>query len=253
MNLEWLATNLLAYLLLPPTGPLLLAVAGTLLLRRRPTLGRSLLLGGIATLWLLCTPIVAHTLLGLLPPPPQVQIKGNEADAIVILGGGLRHHAPEYGGPSLSSHSLNRAAYGAWLSRRTGKPILVTGGIPLGEVAEAQVMADTLEYQFGLKPAWVEARAINTLENARYSAELLRQAGIQRIYLVTSDWHLARAIPQFERQGLHVVPAGTGYDDQRPVHPLDFLPDARALLISKYFIHEAIGLVWYRLRNLIGV
>jgi len=252
MNQEWLITDIFSNLLLPPAGPLLAAGVGLLLFKRYPGLGMGLMAVGLASLWLLSTPYVAQSLLDLLPPPPRTTISGDEADAIVILGGGARKHAPEYGGPALNTASLMRVAYGAWLARKTGKPILVTGGNPWGDIAVADVMADTLEQQFQIKPAWVERQSVDTFDNARFSSEILRREHVGRIYLVTSAWHLRRAIPQFERLGLTVVPAGTGYAGDHAWSPQDFLPNDWAIMASATFFHEAIGLVWYRLRNLFG-
>ena len=54
--------TLLRILILPPAGPLLLAIIGALLLRRRPRLGRVLLATGLGSLWLLSLPVVADVL-----------------------------------------------------------------------------------------------------------------------------------------------------------------------------------------------
>ncbi len=248
MDVTWLATHLGAALLLPPLGLLLVAAAGWILGRRRPALGRGLVFLALAGLWLLSTPLAAERLLALLQPPHQA-IRGDEAEAIVILGGGTRLDAPEYGGDSLGRYTLERLRYGAWLQRRTGKPVLVTGGNPRGGRPEARLMRDTLTREFGVPVAWVEDLARNTRENARLSAPLLKAAGVRRIYLVTHAWHLPRAVPEFERAGLAVLPAGMGYAGMEPLTPLDFLPSAEGLKNSQLAFHEAIGIIWYRLRN----
>lgn len=247
MDTGWLVTNLIAGLLLPPLDLLLLAAAGAYLARRRPRLGRVLMAAAFAGLWLLATPYVGDRLLTALQTPYQ-PIRGDEAEAIVILGGGS-DPAPEYGGDSPSQPTLERLRYGARLARQTGRPILVTGGAPKGGRPEAEVMAEVLAADFGLPGAWVEGRSRNTWENARFSADLLQKAGIRRIYLVSQAWHLPRAIPVFERAGLEVVPAGTGHAGLGELTPLDFLPSARGLKDSYIALHEAIGLAWYRIRN----
>ena len=53
---------LLKTVILPPTGPLLLAVLGVFLLRRRPRLARACLILGVGSLWLLSTPVVCDAL-----------------------------------------------------------------------------------------------------------------------------------------------------------------------------------------------
>lgn len=247
MDTGWFVTNLIAGLLLPPLNCLLLAAAGAWLARRRPRLGRGLMVAAFAGLWLLATPLVGDRLLGALQLPYR-PIHGIEAEAIVILGGGSRV-APEYGGNGLKQATLERVAYGARLARQTGKPILVTGGAPKGGRPEAEVMAKLLAEEFGMPVAWVEGRSRDTWENARFSAELLKRANIRRIYLVSQAWHLPRAVPAFEQAGLEVVPAGTGYAGAEKLTPLDFLPDVWGLRDSHIAMHEAIGLIWYRIRN----
>jgi uncharacterized SAM-binding protein YcdF (DUF218 family) len=247
MNWSWFITNLVAAFLLPPLNLLLLGAAGYRLIERRPRLGRALLGICLGGLWLLCTPWVAGRLLATLEVP-YVPITGDEAEAIVVLGGGVQLDAIEYGGAStVNGRTLERLRYGAWLHRKTGKPVLVTGGAPEGWDPEGRLMRDTLEREFGVPVRWMEDRSINTRENARYSAELLKPAGIRRIYLVSQVWHLPRAIPEFERAGLAVVPAGTGYQPVGDSGPFDFIPNARALSSSFYAFHEWIGLLWYRL------
>lgn len=249
MNTAWLITNLLAAFLLPPLNLLLVGLLGFALLRRRRALGRALLVTSLAGLWLLSTPYVAEHLLQGVSVPPSVP-KGNEAEAIVILGGGSNTHAPEYGGDTMSSYTAARVRYGARLARLTGKPVLVSGGTLAGSRSEGEIMRAALEGEYGIPVRWVEECSSNTWENARQSAEILRGAGIRRIYLVSHAWHLKRAIPQFERAGLTVVPAGTGFPEPDIRQPLDLLPSARGLMGSYLAMHEGIGLIWYRMRNL---
>ena len=247
MNTAWLTTNLIAALLLPPLNCLLLAALGFWLARRRPRLGRGLMLAAFAGLWLLATPWVGERLLAPFMAPYQ-PIPDNAAEAIVILGGGTGP-APEYEGDTVSGGTLMRLRYGAWLHKKTGKPILVTGGAPKGDEPEGIAMARVLREEFNTPVAWVEDRSNNTRENAAFSSQLLKQAGIHRIYLVSHAWHLTRAVPAFQRAGLEVVPAGTQFIDTGRLTPLDFIPSAKGLTKSSFAIHEGIGMIWYRIHN----
>jgi uncharacterized SAM-binding protein YcdF (DUF218 family) len=248
MSLSWLLTNFLAALLLPPLNALLLGGLGLLLLKRRRAWGKALIGFSLAALWLLATPYVGGKLLNALAPPFQ-PLDGSEADAIVILGGGTYNDTLEYGGDTVGRLTLERVRYGARLASKLGKPLLVTGGAPDSVRPEGLLMRETLEREFGVKVRWVEDRSETTRENARCSATLLNQAGIKRIYLVSHAWHLARAVPEFERQGLRVIPAGFGYALTRGPRPLDFVPSAKGLYDSYLAMHEGIGLIWYRIRN----
>lgn len=245
---SWLITNFVAAFLLLPLNLLILGGGGLYLLRSRRVLGTWLIGLSLAGLAVLSVPVVSNALLDALKPQPA-QFDGSEADAIVILGGGIIPESLEYDGPTVGSYTLERVRYGAWLARKLGKPILVTGGNPAGGEAEGRVMRDTLEREFGVKVRWVEDQSENTRENARLSFALLKQDGIRRIYLVSNAWHLARAIPEFEREGLKVVAAGTGYSAPGNDKLMNFIPNAKALNSSNIALHEGIGLIWYQIRN----
>jgi uncharacterized SAM-binding protein YcdF (DUF218 family) len=192
---------------------------------------------------------VAGRFLDSLAPSPAT-LTSRDAEAIVILGGGRNRDSVEYGGDSVKHFTLERLRYGAHLARKLGKPVLVTGGSPEGEgTPEGRIMAAVLEREFRVPVRWVEERSRNTRENARFSAEILAQAGIKRIYLVSHAWHLARAMPEFQAMGLTVIPAGTGYTLDGDVELFDFIPSAQALQTSYLASHEWIGLMWYRIRN----
>ena len=121
--------KVVAALVLPPIGPLALAVAGAALLGRRPRLGRALLWSGLALLVALSTSVVAGGLLRLVNDSPPVTLaQARSAQAIVILGGGVRPNAREYGGDTVGRLTLDRVRYGALVARATGLPVLVTGG-----------------------------------------------------------------------------------------------------------------------------
>lgn len=253
--MEWLITNAIAALLLPPGILLVLAAAGALVALRRPRLGRALIALSLLALWTLSTPYVANALLRWLEPAPGDPLADPGGQAIVVLGGGTYFSAPEYQGhDTVSSFALVRLRYAAHLHRALGKPILVTGGAPLGNsTSEAEQMKQVLAREFQVPVQWSEQRSNNTLESARLSNRLLRPAHIRRIYLVTHAWHMPRAKLAFERAGFEVIPASTAYSTKRKTLAVDFLPNAQALSRSSTFFHEVIGLGWYHLRIAIGV
>ena len=109
-------------------------------------------------------------------------------------------------------------------------------------------MALSLKDDFGIGVRFVEDRSRNTAENAALSAELLAQAGISRIVLVTHAIHMTRAARSFEEQGLAVVPAPTVFTGVAPAGAASWLPTASALARSALALHEQVGRLWYRLR-----
>lgn len=251
INLQVLVHQLLGALLLPPFTYLLPLLAGLLLLRRRRQLARVLLAGSVLLAWMLSLPITAITLNGWLEhyaPADLVQVR--QTQAIVVLSGGKKP-APEYAANVLSADSAGRLRYAAWLAKRSGLPLLVSGGAPLGGEAEAQVMARALHDDFALPPRWVEDKSNTTLQNAQLSAILLRQAGISRITLVTQAWHMRRALPFFQQQGLQVLPAPTGFTRYDGEGVLNWIPQGRALQETHQALRELLGMLYYTIREFV--
>ena len=246
---DWLIRNTVAALLMPPGCLLLLSCCGLLLLRRRARLGGALIVVSVLLLYALSTRFVAEYLLHSLETPPLAQGAAGAGEAIVVLGAGTYHRAPEYGTDTVNQPGMARLRYAARLHRATGKPIIVTGGSPEGAPrSEAEHMAATLKEDFGVPVRWVEDRSRTTLENARYSYALLSQAGVRTVYVVTHAWHMPRAVLAFESAGFSVIPAATGYATRFRRSVLDFVPSAHALLDSSTWFHEIMGIAWYRIQ-----
>ena len=238
----FLLKKLLAALVLPPTGPLLLAIAGAVALRRWPRLGRGLLWTGLGVLLALSLGPISGLLLWLANDSPAVRIEdARTAQAVVILGGGVRR-APEYGGDTLGRLSLERVRYGAKLARETGLPVLVAGGTVLGDTAtEASLMRAALEREFNVPVRWVEEKSRNTHENAQFSAAILKRDGVKRVVLVIHGFDIRRARAEFTDAGLEVVPAPTVVPTFEIISPLDFVPSMAALQGSYYALYELLA------------
>ena len=249
---SWVITNTLAAWLIPPGSVLLLAGWGLLHMRKYPSSGKAVAALALAALWALSTPWISRTLLQALEPEPADPLRAPPAQAIVVLGGGKYHAAPEYGADTVSEATLVRLRYAALLHRQTGKPVLVSGGSPEGSpVSEAQAMKSVLENEFKTPVAWTEAASNNTLENARASRALLAPLGINRVYVVTHAWHMPRSQWIFTQAGFDVVPAPTKFATSFGLTLRDFMPQADGLQDSSRFFHEIIGLAWYRLRSVL--
>lgn len=246
--LFWLK-KLAALLVLPPLGPLLLIAAGLLLLHRKRRAGLALAwLGVAAALFLTLPASVGWMLSGLETAPALAPTAGRDAQAIVILGGGKRRHAPEFGGETLNRFALERVRYGARLARQRGLPILVSGGAPEGGPAEADLMRVALVEEFGMPVRWVERQSRDTRENARLSARELSGAGVRHVLLVTHAAHMARAQAEFEAAGLQVTPAPTAWlgGGTQEGTLLGQLPGASAAYAGWYAAHEWLGRLAYR-------
>jgi uncharacterized SAM-binding protein YcdF (DUF218 family) len=144
---------------------------------------------------------------------------------------------------------LDRLREAAALARRTGLPLLVSGGTVLrGAAPVAAVMAASLRADFGVPPRWVEPRSATTWENARDSAAILDAAGIRSVFVVTSAWHLRRAMIAFAQTDLAATPAPVRPDGAPVWAASALIPRAKSWETSYDALHEWIGCVWYGVR-----
>jgi uncharacterized SAM-binding protein YcdF (DUF218 family) len=242
--------GLILTLVMPPTGFVVLILIGLLLASGRRRFGRRLTWISLIALILFGMPVVSYSMLlalesGLpLTPPPD-----HPPQAIVVLGAEvIRTHQEKLGiRPGLLT--LDRLRTAAALHRRTGLPILVTGGTTQPDTpAVGLVMEQSLKDDFQAPPRWVESKSIDTWENARFSADILRAEGITSVYVVTHSWHMRRAVLAFQGTGLTVTAAPTSFDDPLGPDLDDFLPRASGWQTGYFAIHEWIGYAWYKLR-----
>jgi uncharacterized SAM-binding protein YcdF (DUF218 family) len=237
-----LVRAVLKTLVLPPTGPLLVALVGLCLLRARPRLGRALAWLGVGGLLALSIPIVALTLHRSVDQSPVLDpAQARDAQALVILGSGVRRHAAEWGGDTLGPRTLERVRYGARLARSTGLPVLVSGGSVGGGASEARLMRECLEQEFGVPVRWMENASRNTHQNAVDTAAVLKPAGVRTVVLVAHSLDMPRARAEFIAAGLAVIAAPIALAPRDVDSPLDFLPGISALVESYIALYEALG------------
>jgi uncharacterized SAM-binding protein YcdF (DUF218 family) len=174
-------------------------------------------------------------------------------DVIVIASGGsVLGVTSELDVLSPSSESRVIAAH-RWWREHPGARVVISGSdqrtvgpsIRTIELMRAKAIA------LGIPASAItlETRSLNTREHALRVSEL---AGIQpamRIGVVTSAWHMRRAMHVFRRRFKTVIPYPS---DQPPLPrfgPEDLVPSSGALRYSTLMLHEWIGLAWYALRR----
>jgi uncharacterized SAM-binding protein YcdF (DUF218 family) len=244
--------------LIPPNLFILLTAMGLVLAWRWTRLGLIVATVGGACLYLASTPVVAEYLVSCatdladaIPSLPSEAPPG----AIVVLANDYRRGQRDTVGPL----TLERLAEAARQERRLGLPVLVSGGRPdeRSDDSLAGMMSVALQNDFGVRVRWREDRSRNTFENAAFSAEILRRAGVSSALLVAHRWDMARALWSFRAVGYPVIPAAprqrtTGeQQDEREAPPLSvssFFPQVPALVVSYNALHELIGLGWYLCR-----
>ncbi|KDE39303.1 putative membrane protein [Nitrincola lacisaponensis] len=243
--------SLLKYFALPPGIQVLMLLVGVLLwMFGRRGSGTCMVLLAAVSLWILGLPLVSHQLQRSLEIYPAVSLDSLDADAIVVLGGGRAFDGAEFGWlDAPSEQTLSRLNYAAFLHRQTGLPVLVSGGRVHNEAqSEAELMQQVLQASFALQATWVEDRSRTTYENAFYSARMLQADGVQRVLLISQAWHLRRAVPVFEQQGLEVIAAPIQFSTPPPEGWVRWIPTAYYYRQSAQGLHEWLGHGVYQLR-----
>ncbi|MEM7209793.1 MAG: YdcF family protein [Pseudomonadota bacterium] len=252
-----LTRYLLKTLALPPASNLILIIIGLCLWRSFPRFARVCVISGVLSLWLLSTPWFSAKLIAPLEnayPTLSAGSRCGDAQAVVVLGGGLRLESPEFeGGITLKPRSLNRTRYAALIAEKCALPLLVSGGKTFDRQgkAEAEVMRDLVAQWSPQTEVWVEQKSRNTAENAEASAAILRGKNISKIILVTSAYHIPRSMSAFRAQDLDPTAAPTDFSNVAKRSVLNWLPDADALVYSERALHEYLGLVVYQVERFI--
>lgn len=244
----------MAALVYPLTQVLLLAVIGLLLLwRKHARTGATLLT--LATIWLyLCsTSMVAGLLMASLErhAVPRAMSVLEPAELIVLLGGAMRGDAHMGSLPDMNQQA-DRLVQAAALYKAGKAPLLLlSGGAHPENRPEAEQMRDILRVM-GVPPGalLLETQSRTTYDNARFSAAMLRQRGVQRVILVTSAFHMRRAVAVFDAQGIEVIPVPTDFQRLVSVSSgLGLAPSVTNLNRTTLALHELVGYQVYRLRG----
>jgi len=234
----------------------LLIAAVVLLIAGRRRGGRRLVIAAVLLLFAAGNNWTAYSLVRSLendyPSRPVAELP--EADAIVVLGGGLDLPYPPRRHPHLISGS-DRLLHALRLYRAGKAPrVLLTGGNVFpqpGLHSEAYYARELLELWGVPESAMVlETESRNTIQNAEYSARILAERGWRDVLLVTSATHMHRAVLAFRSAGVDVTPAPTDFlaVDAAAPEALSWIPNAGALTGTTHALHEYLGRLWYLIR-----
>jgi uncharacterized SAM-binding protein YcdF (DUF218 family) len=179
-----------------------------------------------------------------LPPPA----------GIIVLGGAIDDTTSAARGQTVFDEGGERITEAVILAKRYPEArIVYTGGtasFTLGAPSTEALRARELMVQMGVAPdrITIEDKSRNTEENARFTAAIVDPEPSQRWIIVTSAFHMTRAMGIFEKAGFRAIAypvsfytTGRWPDDLR----LIFWP-GRNLRIFELALHEWIGLAAYR-------
>lgn len=239
--------------LLPPGVLILLSFGwGVWCLSRKARAGASVAFTlGILTWLMSVTPTVDFLMSGLeegYPIPKDLR-----ADAIIMLGGGAYQNVSDLSGEGApGTGTMTRLVTAVRLYRRLGVPIIVSGGKVFAEEASIAGLTRRFLMDLGVPQTHVliEDRSRDTYENALLSKLICDRYGFRNPLVVTSGYHLKRAVFSFEAVGLKVTPFPCGLTTypEKDYHWYHWLPEADSLCGTSAALHEWLGLLCYIIR-----
>jgi uncharacterized SAM-binding protein YcdF (DUF218 family) len=172
------------------------------------------------------------------------QPKTLKADCIVVLSAG------SYNSKTLDADSLNRLVSGYILFRKTHLPIILSGGYATSTTATADIMKNLL-IEFGVNPKdiMVDAKSNDTNQNALNTALICKEHNFNTIILITSAYHMKRAVFLFKKTKLTVIPYPTDYKENYNYNFYSYFPALSNLTESSEALREDLGYVYYKLRG----
>jgi uncharacterized SAM-binding protein YcdF (DUF218 family) len=195
-------------------------------------------------------PLSSLVLDHLQTDPPLAKVEWRERNVIIVIGfGTLRWHGTDFIGlPPLGYGRVLEAArlYHDCKERASYCKILASGGDPSRTgVPEADVMArDLAAIGIPLADVLADGLSSNTYLNAQFSRTRLESIVPDRVILVTSGFHLRRAVYHFGK----VFPGVIGAPADRLSVGWSLWPNARNLDWLEVGLHELIGIYWFNLR-----
>jgi uncharacterized SAM-binding protein YcdF (DUF218 family) len=180
--------------------------------------------------------------------------------SIIVLGGGTRfdldrnEYVPQRDSDTKLETAL--ALYERCKVASSTCTFFLSGGDPQHHgIAEAEAFHRDLRL-LGVpdRDIRVEPLSRNTYQNAKFTTPLLGTPGSSQIYLVTTPYHMRRALAMFDRFG--VKPIAVASTLAPPKTP-DFFAPIRPLLENIRFtvigVHEVLGLVQVKVYSAFGV
>ncbi|WP_027417635.1 YdcF family protein [Aneurinibacillus terranovensis] len=222
----------------------LLILGGWLFRRDRKAACLSLLFAIV--MYVFSTPYVGDMFIQSLEKryhPPAAM----DGDVLVMLGGGATADTPDADGTGqLSGSGANRLLTTVRLFKQTGLPIILSGGQVYSDSGSEALIAKRQLITMGVPEAKIltDNKSLNTAENARYTKLLLQKYHFTRAVLITSAFHMERAVRNFAKDGIRVIPYPTDYkSDIHPgVYTNRFAPSSDALSKVAIAVKEYIGM-----------
>jgi uncharacterized SAM-binding protein YcdF (DUF218 family) len=237
----------IASLLLPPGIIIIVLAVCVVKLYKRKAKQTGVLVAITTFLYLLSCGYVSDLLMHSLEHR-YLPKASTEADVIIVLGGGATSDTPNVNGQGhLSGSAASRLITGILLHRNNGAPIIVSGGQVFAHSGSEALIMERTAVGLGVKKQdiIVESESLNTRQNAEKVKQILSEKGYKNPVLVTSAFHMSRAVENFRKQGIQASPYPTDYQTNiKSVFTWQkLLPSEGALWMSCIALREYLGLI----------
>jgi uncharacterized SAM-binding protein YcdF (DUF218 family) len=210
----------------------------------------------LVMLFLFTNPLIINRLFTAYQPPPVRLKRGETYEAGILLGGFVsydRYHSTPYFNASSDRFIQTLLLYKEGHIRK----IIVSGGdaVFAGDgYREADYVVEKLRAA-GVEQTDILAdrEARNTIENSRNAGRIADSAGFKGPYLlITSAFHMPRALSIFRGEGLEVSPYPCAYmvlHGESGFNWKSFTPSAKSLDLWQMYLKEQLGKIYYTLRK----
>lgn len=215
---------------------------------RRPAVT---LLGVTVLMYFSMIPLVSDSLIGSLERKYS-QPATLQGDVIVVLGGGASSGTPDIDGEgNLYGSAANRLLTATRLHQLSGLPILFSGGQVFADSGNEADIAKRQLIGLGISEdhIMIENESLNTEQNAVNTATILQTNGLTHPVLVTSGFHMPRAMQHFKNAGLITQAYPTDYiaSTDFSLQAVKFTPSPGAMSTTGLALKEYLGLIAARL------
>ncbi|MDG1003544.1 MAG: YdcF family protein [Emcibacteraceae bacterium] len=203
--------------------------------------------------WVSSLPVVSNALLGHLEqgyPVGQVE-KIKPHKAAIVLSGMVRNISQSSDIDFEFSDGVDRIIAGIELVKagKAERLILTRGKLPWSKGKPEGEFLFNFAQKYGISKNKIVLtnNVENTNDEAEAISQILNLTG--PVILVTSAFHMPRALTVFERQNIKITPFAVDFRQQeKHIDFLDFVPQASAFQETSLFIREIIGRKYYALR-----
>jgi uncharacterized SAM-binding protein YcdF (DUF218 family) len=202
-------------------------------------------------MWTFCSAPFSNFLIGGLESEFEVSssVKG---DAIILFGGGIIDKVPDFSGYGTPSDGMmGRIVTAVRLQKKLNIPIIVSGGkVYKNWSSEALIVKRFLvDLDVEERQIVIEEKSRDTYENAKYTKEICLRKNYKRPILITSAFHMKRALLSFKKVGFEVIPYPASFKSKnvQDVEWASYLPRSGSLNGTSDAFHEYLGILYYKI------